>query len=64
MKMWIKNGLILLLLIAAEFVYAKNKANIYEYSRAVPQKEIIGESGGKVKLDDFQGDFVIAIFWS
>lgn len=64
MKKWVKNGLVVLLLIAAEFVYAKNKANIYEYSRAVPQKEIIGESGGKVKLDDFRGDFVIAIFWS
>lgn len=64
MRIWIKTGLILLLLIMAEFVYAKNRANIYEYSRAVPQKEITGESGNKVKLDDFNGDFVIAVFWS
>lgn len=64
MRIWFKNGLIVLLLMAAGFGYAKDRANIYEYSRAVPQKEIIGESGNKVKLDNFEGNFVIAVFWS
>ena len=51
-------------MLIATNVCAKNRANIYKYSRDVPTKEIIGEAGNRVKLDAFDGDFVIAVFWS
>lgn len=64
MKINIKIALILLFLVFAVNAAAKDKANIYAFSRDVPQKEIIGESGNKVKLNSFTGNFVIAVFWS
>ena len=44
MKINIKIALILLFLVFAVNAAAKDKANIYAFSRDVPQKEIIGES--------------------
>lgn len=54
-------GLILTLSFA---VQAKEGANIYEVAREAPAKAVYGEAGNKVKLSDFKGDFVIAVFWS
>ncbi|MBO7556313.1 MAG: TlpA family protein disulfide reductase [Alphaproteobacteria bacterium] len=45
-------------------VQAVRKANIYDIPRALPKKELISETGNRVALSDFEGDFVIAIFWS
>jgi len=50
--------------LAATTVCAKERANIYSHSRDVPNKELISETGSRVKLDAFDGDFVIAVFWS
>ncbi len=65
-KMKIKNKVLVLLflLFATVTVCAKERANIYSHSRDLPNKELISETGGKVKLSAFEGDFVIAIFWS
>ncbi len=43
---------------------ARSKANIYAFSRDLPKKQIISESGFRASLGEFDGDFVIAIFWS
>ena len=43
---------------------AVSKANIYAVSRELPKKELISETGARVALDDFAGDFIIAVFWS
>lgn len=52
------------LLLISTAVCAKEHANIYSSPRKVPSKEIIGETGQKIRLDAFEGDFVIAVFWS
>ena len=36
--------------------------NIYHVPRQAPSKVIYGETGSKVKLSDFDGDFVLAVF--
>ena len=64
MKNLFKICLFLVLLLNAKIVLADRGANIYEYPRDLPQKEIVGETGKKFKLEDFAGDFVIAVFWS
>lgn len=64
MRNFIKIVLFVVVLGMSNVVFARDKANIYEYSRDVPQKEIIGETGRKTKLSDFNGYFVIAVFWS
>lgn len=64
MKNLFKICLFLVLLLNANNVWADRGANIYEYPRDLPQKEIVGETGKKFKLNDFAGDFVIAVFWS
>ena len=64
MKNLFKICLFFVLLLNANNVWADRGANIYEYPRDLPQKEIVGETGKKFKLNDFAGDFVIAVFWS
>jgi len=49
---------------AAGSAVCKNKANIYEQPRDLPQKEIIGVTGDSFLLEDFKGNFIIAVFWS
>ena len=45
--------------------FAKEDAvNIFAYSRDVPKTQITHESGKKVRLSDFKGQFVVAMFWS
>lgn len=46
-------------------VWANEKGvNIYHTPRQAPSKVIYSETGSKVKLSDFDGDFVLAVFWS
>ena len=65
MKNWF--GIItgLAILLAAGFTCAKDRINIYEQPRDLPTKQIISTAtGNKVSLEDFAGNFVIAVFWS
>lgn len=64
MKIGSKIFIALSLLLAATGVCAKDKANIYAHARKVPAKAVINEAGEQVKLNDFEGEFVIAVFWS
>lgn len=43
---------------------AKDAVNIFEIPRAIPEREIIGEAGQKVKITDFKGDFILLNIWS
>lgn len=43
---------------------AKEAVNIFEYPRDMPAREIISETGNKVKMKDFDGDFVLLVIWS
>lgn len=43
--------------------YPKN-INIYDYPRDVPQKELMDKYGKKVKFKDYEGQFLIVVFWS
>lgn len=38
--------------------------NIYETPRELPSKVIFSQTGKQIRLSDFQGDFVLAVFWS
>ncbi len=38
--------------------------NIYGTARNVPSKAVFGSAGNRVRMDDFKGDFVLAVFWS
>ncbi len=64
--MMIRNKILItaVALLVATGVCAKERANIYARARNVPNKELFDENGSKIKLNDFEGDFVIAIFWS
>ena len=64
MKNFCKIFFLLLFVLVAQSVDAKSKANIYAFSRSLPKKQIISESGFRAALGDFEGDFVIAVFWS
>ena len=48
--------------IAAEA--SEKGVNIYGAARDVPSKAVYGEAGNRVRMDDFKGDFVLAVFWS
>lgn len=41
-----------------------NGVNIYDTPRELPTRPIYTETGRKVNLVDFKGDFLIAVFWS
>ena len=43
---------------------AEKGVNIYDTARSVPSKVVYGEAGNRVRMDDFKGDFVLAVFWS
>ncbi len=45
-------------------VLAKDAVNIFEFPREMPNREIISESGKKVKISDFKGDFILLVVWS
>gem|GEM_PF-265844 len=64
MKLFYKIFALLLLLCLAFNVKAESGANIYEISRDLPSRFVYSETGKQVKLSDFKGDFVIAVFWS
>ena len=49
---------------STETLAEKRGLNIYGQSRSLPSKGMYGEKGNMVKLSDFQGQFVIAVFWS
>ncbi len=38
--------------------------NLFAYPRETPQTPIYNPYGGEVRLNDFKGNFVLAIFWS
>lgn len=52
-------------LCAFQAIAAKESAvNIFAQSRDVPTRQIIHQSGKKYALTDFNGQFVVAVFWS
>lgn len=60
-----KNIAVFLMAILLSFnALAKDAVNIFEFPRDMPHREIIGEAGNKVKMDDFKGDFVLLVLWS
>ena len=42
----------------------EDAVNIYDEPRAMPDRQIINESGKKISLDKFKGNFVLLIIWS
>lgn len=64
MNKFIKILLILLFVTTPFVAFAKKGANIYVFAREVPAKSVYGEFGNTVKLSDFEGKFVVAVFWS
>ena len=43
---------------------AEKGVNIYGLSRSVPSRVVYSETGRQVRMDDFKGEFVLAVFWS
>lgn len=66
MKNIFRTVLLLLALLSAYPVCAAKESavNIFAESRAVPTRKITHESGKEYSLSDFEGQFVIALFWS
>ena len=61
----IKNLLIVIFTLFFSFsAQAKTGFNIFAYSREAPETKIFDEYGKAVQLQDFKGDFLIAVFWS
>lgn len=53
------------LLALANSAQAREKGlNLFAYPREAPAREFYGPAGNKLKLSDFKGEFVIAVFWS
>lgn len=48
----------------ASLSQADDAVNIYDEPRDLPVRPFSDEYGNKIKLSDFKGDFVIAVFWS
>lgn len=46
------------------FAAKESAVNIFAASREVPSRQITHESGKKYALTDFNGQFVVAVFWS
>lgn len=55
---------ILVLLMSALPAKAEKGVNIYAYSREIPDLNIYNQYGKAIRLKDFNGDFLIAVFWS
>lgn len=59
-----------ILAVVALFVWAfvasaaERGINLYQIPRSAPSRVVYGEAGNRVRLSDFNGDFVIAVFWS
>lgn len=53
-----------MIVFATEALADKRGLNIYENPRYLPSSLMYGEFGKGAKLSDFEGQFVIAIFWS
>lgn len=54
-----------MMLMFCQEVCARDRAvNIYAFSRAMPQRELLAQDGTHHKLSEFAGDFTILIFWS
>lgn len=61
----LKKILFIFALFAAAFpARAEKGVNIYQYSREVPDTNLYSQYGKAVRLKDFKGDFLIAVFWS
>ena len=58
MTVWI------LVLTAAAATAREDGVNIYDTPREPPATPIYTDTGKKVNLTDFKGDFLIAVFWS
>ena len=56
--------LISLLCTLPGYAAKESAVNIFAASRDVPSRQIIHESGKKYALSDFNGQFVVAVFWS
>lgn len=57
-------GIVLCTLVSGAAAAAEKGVNIYAFSREVPSKAIFNAQGQKVKLADFNGKFLMVVFWS
>jgi len=55
---------VLFLVFFATNAWAKSGVNIFAYPRKVPESSIYNQYGKSFKLEDFQGNFLLVIFWS
>lgn len=61
----IKKFLVFVLLFyVAMIATAQAKINIFAYSREAPDIAVYDSYGRAVRLKDFEGNFIIAVFWS
>lgn len=44
--------------------FAYKKANIFAYPRQAPETEFYNRHGQKMRFSDFNGDFLLVVFWS
>ncbi len=56
--------LTLITLLSSFNALAASGINLFAYSREAPEVAVYDSEGRAVKLTDFVGDFVIAVFWS
>ena len=55
---------LLIFCLCAGECFAKKGINIFAYSRPAPQTAIYNSSGLQSKLQDFEGQFILVMFWS
>ena len=55
---------ILFLMLLATNSWAKGGVNIFAYPRKVPESPIYNQYGKSFNLEDFQGNFLLIVFWS
>jgi len=55
---------ILFLVFLTTNAWAKSGVNIFAYPRKVPESSIYNQYGKAFKLEDFQGNFLLVVFWS
>lgn len=64
MKKFCLLSLFFCLCFAFEALGGEQNVNIYEHGRPLSETPIYDRHGNQVKLTDFKGDFVMAVFWS
>lgn len=55
---------LLAFLLSFDVCAKKDAVNIFDFPREMPKREILSETGAKVKISDFKGDFILLVIWS